>query len=346
MPGQPESTPADVDEVLDPEPGPLEPRRSAPPRQRSAIESAADGVVDLGIRVATPFVRFGWNTARGIGRRLGVSDAVERQVGRALDSDAAARTTERVLETPAANQVWDTVLESEQAQKLVERVAEAPEVRSAITSQGLGLLEDVRQTARRAARRADDELERLVRKALRRPARGQRPVFAGGATRLLAIGMDAAILSGILMLIAAVVSALLNAVFSLGGDNTTAAIAFGALAWWLSAGVYLGIFWILAERTPGMTFMALRISTIRGARVGPRQDLKRLIGFALALIPLGLGFLGILTNERRRGWHDRFADTEVLYADPELDSGLPGWVLQPGTRPAPGPARWSGHGDG
>lgn len=327
------------DEVLDPSPGRLE--RPAPRPPRSQLEQAADEAVDLGVRLARPVVGLGFRLTRGLGRRLGLDGAVERQVGRALDSDTAARTTERVLETRTANQVWDSVLESEQAQRLVERVAEAPEVRSAITSQGLGLLEDVRQTARRAARRLDDELERLVRKALRRAPRPQRPVYAGGGTRLLAIGLDAVILSGILLVIAAVLTALLDAVFSISGDNAGAAIAFGALAWWVGAGIYLGLFWILAERTPGMTFFALRISTYSGGRVGPRQDVKRLLGFILALIPFGLGFLGILTNERRRGWHDRFADTEVLYADPELDSGLPGWVPPPGAGPARGTARWS-----
>jgi uncharacterized RDD family membrane protein YckC len=333
MPGQRDSTDADFEEVLDPEPGRLERPQPVSPPQRSPVEQAADGLIDLGVRVTSPFVRFGWRTARGVGRRLGVNDAVERQVDRALDSDTAARTTERVLETQAANQVWDKVLESEQAQKLVERVAEAPEVRSAITSQGLGLLADVRQTARRAARSVDDELERLVRKALRRPARGHRPVYAGGGTRLLAIGVDALVLSGILLLISTLLAALLSIAFSLEGDSTAATIAFGAAAWWFGAGIYLGLFWVLAERTPGMTFFALRITTVSGGRVGPRQDLRRLFGFALALIPFGLGFLGILTSERRRGWHDRFADTEVVYADPELDSGLPGWVPPSGYVP-------------
>jgi uncharacterized RDD family membrane protein YckC len=319
----------EAEEVLDPEPGGLERPPASPTAQRSGLEDAADGLIEMGVRVATPFVRFGWRAVRGVGKRLGVNPAVERQVGKALDSEAAARTTERVLETPAANQVWETVLESDQAQKLVERVAEAPEVRSAITSQGLGLLEDVRQTARRAARRLDDELERLVRKALRRAPRGARPIYAGGGVRLLAIGFDALVLSGILLLLTAVVSAVLSAVFSFEGNSTAATIAVGAFAWWVAAGIYLGLFWILAERTPGMTFFALRISTERGARVGPRQDIRRLLGFALALIPFGLGFLGILTSERRRGWHDRFADTVVLYADPEIDSDLPGWTPPP-----------------
>ena len=318
-------------EVVDPEPGGLDrPTPAAPSRANGAV----DGLLDATARVVTPFVRLGWRTARGVGRRLGVNDAVRHQVDRALDSDTAARTTEQVLESDAANQVWDKVLESQQAQKLVERVAEAPEVRSAITSQGLGLLEDVRQTARRAARRLDDELERLLRKARRKAPRAQRPIYAGGGTRLLAIGFDAAVLSGILLLISALLALLLNAVFSLNGDPNAATIAFGVTAWLTAAGFYLGLFWILAERTPGMTFFALRISTESGGRVGPRQDIRRLIGFALALIPFGLGFLGILTNERRRGWHDRFADTVVLYADPEIDSGIPGFTPPPERRRA------------
>ena len=35
------------------------------------------------------------------------------------------------------------------------------------------------------------------------------------------------------------------------------------------------------------------------------------------------------------------AGTEVLYADPELDFDLPGWVPPPGTAPPRGPARWT-----
>ena len=113
-------------EVVDPEPGGLDrPTPAAPSRANGAV----DGLLDATARVVTPFVRLGWRTARGVGRRLGVNDAVRHQVDRALDSDTAARTTEQMLESDAANQVWDKVLESQQAQKLVERVAEAPEVR-------------------------------------------------------------------------------------------------------------------------------------------------------------------------------------------------------------------------
>lgn len=312
-------------EVVDPAPGSLERAKPSGPAEGSGIERAADGVIDLGIRVASPFVKLGYRGAREVGRRLGLNPAVERQVNKALDSDTAARTTQRVLETPAANQVWDKVLESDQAQKLVERVADAPEVRQAITRQGVGLLEDVRRTARRAARRLDGGLENVAHRVFRKPRRADRPIYAGGATRLIAILFDAALLSGILLLISTLLALLLNTVFSIEGSSDAVTIAFGAAAWWVASGIYLGAFWILAERTPGMTFMGLRISTESESRVAPRQDVRRLIGFGLALIPFGLGFLGILTKDKRQGWHDRYADTIVLYADTELDSELPGW---------------------
>jgi hypothetical protein len=38
----------------------------------------------------------------------------------------------------------------------------------------------------------------------------------------------------------------------------------------------------------------------------------------LAAIPLGLGFLGILTRDDRRGWPDRRAGTDVIAVDPEI----------------------------
>src|SRR5437762_3598763 len=114
-------------------------------------------------RAVAPIVRAGWRGARGVARRLGFDRAVDQGVDRALDSGTAAKATERLLRTDAANRVWDKVLESDEAQKLVERVAEAPEVRAAITSQGIGLLEDLRRGVRSASRRIDTVLENGAR---------------------------------------------------------------------------------------------------------------------------------------------------------------------------------------
>lgn len=296
-------------------------------RERGEHRGPVDAAFDLAGRMLVPAARLGWRGARGIGRRLGVN----RAIGQALDSDAVEQATDRVLESEPAQRVWTRVLESQEAQQLVERVAEAPEVRSAITSQGVGLLEDVRRSARELARRLDDVADHLARRVLRRVQRAKRPATAGAATRLLAIGLDGLILNGILLVISTLLAALLSSAFGLGGDNQGVTIAFGAVAWLIASVLYLGLFWTLAERTPGMTFFGLRIRTPDGGHVPPRTDLRRLVGFYLAAIPFLLGFKGILFRDDRRGWHDRFAGTVVLYADPEIDPGVEaeGHIRQP-----------------
>ena len=110
-------------------------------------------------RVIAPIARAGLRGAQGLARRLGLDRAVDRGVDRALDSDTAAKATERLLKSDTANRVWDKVLESDEAQKLVERVADAPEMRDAITSQGIGLVEDLRRGVRRAVRQFDTLIE-------------------------------------------------------------------------------------------------------------------------------------------------------------------------------------------
>jgi uncharacterized RDD family membrane protein YckC len=273
-------------------------------------------------RAVAPVVRAGWNGARGIARRLGLDRAVDRSVDRALDSDTAARATERFLDNEATKRVWDKVLESDEAQKLVERVAEAPEVRAAIARQGIGLVEDLRRGVRSAARRVDTVVERVARGILRRPQRQRRPIFAGAFSRLLALALDAGIVYGSLLLLSAAIAALVNA-FAEGDQHVgTVVLAIGATTWILIAVIYLVIFWSGAGRTPGMSFVAIRMLSEDARPVRPGQAFRRAIWLALSALPLLLGFWGILFERERRGWPDRRAHTVVCYADPELDKDL------------------------
>jgi uncharacterized RDD family membrane protein YckC len=273
-------------------------------------------------RAVAPVIRAGWNGARGIARRLGIDRAVDRSVDRALDSDTAARATERFLDNETSKRVWDTVLESDQAQKLVERVAEAPEVRAAIARQGIGLVEDLRRGVRSAARRVDTAVERVARGILRRPQRQRRPIFAGAFSRLLALALDAGIVYGSLLLLSAAIAALVNA-FAEGDQHVgTVVLAIGATTWILIAVVYLVIFWSGAGRTPGMSFVAIRMLSEDGLPVRPGQAFRRAIWLGISALPLLLGFWGILFKRERRGWPDRRAHTVVCYADPELDKDL------------------------
>jgi uncharacterized RDD family membrane protein YckC len=266
--------------------------------------------------------RAGWHGARGVARRLGLDRAVEEGVDRALDSETAARATERLLDNQTSKRVWDTVLESDEAQKLVERVADAPEIREAIAKQGIGMVEDLRRGVRSAARRIDTVLERVARRVLRRPVREQRPIYAGAFSRLLALAIDAGVVYGSLLLITAAIAAVIS-VFSQGDEHAgTVVLAIGAFTWVLIAAIYLVIFWSGAGRTPGMSFVAIRMLSEDGQPVRPGQAVRRTIWLPISALPLLLGFWGILFDRERRGWPDRRARTVVCYADPQLDKDL------------------------
>jgi uncharacterized RDD family membrane protein YckC len=73
-------------------------------------------------------------------------------------------------------------------------------------------------------------------------------------------------------------------------------------------------FWSLVGQTPGMSIMGIRVVAPGAPRVTVRLAMRRLVGLVLAVIPLGLGLVGIIFSERRRGLQDVLGRTEVRYA--------------------------------
>jgi len=244
------------------------------------------------------------------------SEAVERAVARVLEGPAVEEAVRRALESPAVEQAWDRLLASEEAQRLVERIAEAPEIRAAIASQSAGLVEDIAGEVRAIARKLDDAVERVVRRILFRRRRTEPTDSAGAVSRAVALGIDAAILNGGFFAASALV-ALFASVFLADPDGVSTSALVAGTGTWLAAGtVYLLTFWSLAGQTPGMRFMRVRLRLADGTRrLGLRRSVLRVIGLALSVIPLGLGFLGILLGDRRRGLLDVIAGTEAVYGE-------------------------------
>jgi uncharacterized RDD family membrane protein YckC len=239
---------------------------------------------------------------------------VEEAMQDALDSAAVERALTNALDSDMVDRVWQRLLASDEAQQLVERIAQAPEVRSAIAAQGVGFLDDIRRELGRAARRLDSIAERIARALLRRPRRAQPPPQAGVVSRALALGLDALILNGLFVLGSAAIALFFSVV--LNEDHASApVIAIGASAWVIFGALYLSVFWTLAGQTPGMRFLGLRLDVAGRRRLTGREARRRLAGLVLAAVPLGAGFVPILYNERRQGWQDRLAGTQVLYTD-------------------------------
>jgi uncharacterized RDD family membrane protein YckC len=141
-------------------------------------------------------------------------------------------------------------------------------------------------------------------------------VYAGIATRGIALAIDAAIANVIVL----VVAALLGLIGSLVGDldpNWLVA-ALAAAGWIIAVGGYFTLFWSTAGQTPGMRLMRLRVVTASGEVPSFLRSLVRVVGLGLAIIPLFAGFLPVLFDSRRRALQDFMARTVVVYTLPEL----------------------------
>ncbi len=71
--------------------------------------------------------------------------------------------------------------------------------------------------------------------------------------------------------------------------------------------------WLLVDRTIGQAALGLRVRRSDGRPLTFGPAIRRVIGYYLSILPLFLGFLWVLVDDRRQGWHDKIADTVVIY---------------------------------
>ncbi|HEX3609242.1 MAG TPA: RDD family protein [Solirubrobacterales bacterium] len=309
---------------------PHDPSSKAPP--------PGDGPSGRPLPLSVRLLGAGVRSARSVSKAAGIDRAAEEAMVAAVESEAVERAIARVLQGPAVEEamnsalesdavkhalidaldsemveeVWRRLLASDEAQRLVERIAEAPEIRAAISAQSMGMIEDIGHTIGNGTRRLDGAVERVVRRIFFRRRRAEPTDRAGAVTRGLAFGLDLLIVNLGFSGLAAVAALIASAFTGNGNGVSGAALAAGTFLWLTLGGLYLVGFWCLAGQTPGMRFLGIRLDLEeRGLRFG--RSLKRLIGMALAAIPFGLGFLGILFDERRRAWDDRLSGTDVVY---------------------------------
>ena len=140
--------------------------------------------------------------------------------------------------------------------------------------------------------------------------------YVGLVTRAIAFAVDAAIVNLVAILTSAVF-ALTFSVVGLPDELRDVAIAAGGVLYVVWTFGYFVAFWSTTGQTPGNRLLRIRVRPVSGARLRPRRALLRLLGLTLAALPLFLGFLLILVDDRRRGLHDVLARTVVVDAPSE-----------------------------
>ncbi len=72
-------------------------------------------------------------------------------------------------------------------------------------------------------------------------------------------------------------------------------------------------FWARGGATPGMKVAGIRVVNDRdGSRIGWGPALLRLVGWWVSAAVFYIGFVWILVDSRRRGWHHLIAGTCVI----------------------------------
>jgi uncharacterized RDD family membrane protein YckC len=73
--------------------------------------------------------------------------------------------------------------------------------------------------------------------------------------------------------------------------------------------LYQWLFFTYAENTPGMRFAKIALCTFDDQNPGRKTLQHRVGALFLAALPMGLGFLWVLLDDDRLGWHDRMTRT-------------------------------------
>ena len=141
--------------------------------------------------------------------------------------------------------------------------------------------------------------------------------YADHGKRLVAYILDVIII-GIVTAVVAIVFAIVAGLFLAGGANALAGISIAALViivFVISLG-YFPYFWVKSGQTPGLRAMGLKVVMDKdGASLTWGPAILRLFGYWVDGLVFYLGFIWILIDSRRRGWHDLIAGTIVIQRD-------------------------------
>lgn len=76
--------------------------------------------------------------------------------------------------------------------------------------------------------------------------------------------------------------------------------------------LFFGWFWVHGGQTLGMRSWRVRVVRENGAPIGWTTALRRFVVAIFSGLTAGLGFLWMLTNAKRRAWHDIASESIIV----------------------------------
>ena len=283
------------------------PARAAARVWRDQLETAVDEVLSAPELARVIDRALAGRLPEEIARSVIRHRVVQRVVAELVSSGELERLLDAALASPRMLELTDRVLASDETQHALRQVAASPEIRAAIAQQTAGFAEEIVGAIRASAAGLDDRAEQVVH----RRERSSRSIWAGLATRALALAADALVVTVLYMAVVGVVSLVASLVGGLRPQWLVGALL--SVGWVVVAGAYFVLFWSAAGQTPGMRLLRLRVRTARGGALSVGRSVVRLIGLVLAIVPMFAGFVPVLFDRRRRGLADFLAGTVVLY---------------------------------
>jgi len=160
------------------------------------------------------------------------------------------------------------------------------------------------------------------------PLPSLRGFYAGFVTRSIAFAIDLILIAVTQITILFLVRLLLDffgldqlarAIFE--PTETTNVSVFITITRWVIAFIGSGFLfalysismWLLVDKTLGQALLGLRVLRTDGRPLTLGPAVRRVLGYYISFLALFLGFLWVLVDDRRQGWHDKIADTIVIY---------------------------------
>lgn len=82
----------------------------------------------------------------------------------------------------------------------------------------------------------------------------------------------------------------------------------------LASGGLIIAAWYYLSATPGKMLLGMKlVDADTGHAPSIRQNIIRYLGYFVSMLPCMLGFLFVAWDSRKQGWHDKMANTVVVY---------------------------------